>query len=162
MEELTIKGKLDRIIEREEEKKVKKKFSLPFMIRMMKGKIKKRNYAVVMLVKMNGSVDIKFVPIEDNTIRIADTYHEATADYVLRYKRYPMIILPEWNLKPFSPRENVKEAIEEGSLSSAEKFIINKIEMERVKKTKINPKAIGVIILVIIIGYFVLSSMGWV
>jgi len=163
-EELTLKQKVDRIIEKEEDKKVKdKKFKLPFGIRAFgRRKLRKKNYAIVIWIMENGSVDIKFVPIVDNTIKVGDTYHDASAQYVLRYKQYPMIIQPSWNIKPYSSKEDIKKAVEEGSLSAPEKFIINKIEMERVKKSKVNAKAIGVIILVIVIGYFVASSAGWI
>ena len=150
----TINEKLDRLIEGIEQSGRKKKFRMPMGIKMQKGKIRK-NYAIVLIIKTNGSVFFKMVQIEDNTIKIGETYHEATAKYVLRYRRFPMIILPEWNITPlsepenevFSPEKNLKEAVDKGKLSSAEKFILHAIKMDLVKaKPKMNIITIVVII----------------
>jgi len=150
----TINEKLDRLIEGIEQSGKKKKFRMPMGIKMQKGKIRK-NYAIVLIIKTNGSVFFKMVQIEDNTIKIGETYHEATAKYVLRYRRFPMIILPEWNITPlsepenevFSPEKNLKEAMDKGKLSSAEKFILHAIKMDLVKaKPKMNIITIVVII----------------
>ena len=150
----TINEKLDRLIEGIEQSGRKKKFRMPMGIKMQKGKIRK-NYAIVLIIKTNGSVFFKMVQIEDNTIKIGETYHEATAKYVLRYRRFPMIILPEWNITPlsepenevFSPEKNLKEAVDKGKLSSAEKFILHAIKMDLVKaKPKMNIIMIVVII----------------
>ena len=150
----TINEKLDRLIEGIEQSGKKKKFRMPMGIKMQKGKIRK-NYAIVLIIKTNGSVFFKMVQIEDNTIKIGETYHEATAKYVLRYRRFPMIILPEWNITPlsepetevFSPEKNLKEAMDKGKLSAAEKFILHAIKMDLVKaKPKMNIITIVVII----------------
>lgn len=150
----TINEKLDRLIEGIEQSGRKKKFRMPMGIKMQKGKIRK-NYAIVLIIKTNGSVFFKMVQIEDNTIKIGETYHEATAKYVLRYRRFPMIILPEWNITPlsepetevFSPEKNLKEAMDKGKLSAAEKFILHAIKMDLVKaKPKMNIITIVVII----------------
>ena len=149
-----MKDKLDKVIEGLEKLEKRKRFKLPLGIRMQKGKIKK-NYAVVMIVRTNGTVYFKMIAIEDNTIKVGEIYHEATAGHILRYKKYPLIILPEWNIKPFSPSENIKEAIKDGSLSSAEKFILHKVKMESVSKSKISMKVI-LIVLGLIVGVVVL------
>ena len=150
----TINEKLDRLIEGIEQSGRKKKFRMPMGIKMQKGKIRK-NYAIVLIIRTNGSVFFKMVQIEDNTIKIGETYHEATAKYVLRYRRFPMIILPEWNITPlsepenevFSPEKNLKEAMDKGKLSAAEKFILHAIKMDLVKaKPKMNIITIVVII----------------
>jgi len=151
----TINEKLDRLIESIEQSGRKKKFRMPMGIKMQKGKIRK-NYAIVLIIKTNGSVFFKMVQIEDNTIKIGETYHEATAKYVLRYRRFPMIILPEWNITPlsepenevFSPEKNLKEAMDKGKLSSAEKFILHAIKMDLVK---VKPK-MNIIMIVVIIA----------
>ena len=150
----TINEKLDRLIEGIEQSGRKKKFRMPMGIKMQKGKIRK-NYAIVLIIRTNGSVFFKMVQIEDNTIKVGETYHEASAKYVLRYRRFPLIILPEWNITPlsapedevFSPEKNLKEAMDKGKLSSAEKFILHAIKMDLVKaKPKMNIITIVVII----------------
>ena len=151
--------KLNKILEKLEESKSEKKFKLPLNIRLQKRKIRK-NFAVVQIIQTNGGVQFKMMPIVDNTIKLGEVYYEASADYMLRYKNYPFLILPEWNLKPiktegdeeeskikpFSSKENLQEAIKNGSLSSAEKFILNRIKMDTIK-----PKFQGNIGLILII-----------
>lgn len=162
-EEETLKQKLDKIVTKleEQETKTKKKFKLPWSLTWNKGQYRKRNYAIIQVVKMNGSVDFKKVPIEDNTIKLGEVSHEATADYVLRYKKYPMIILPEWSLKPFSPRENMVETIEEGRLSSAEKFILHRIKMDMIKpKMKWSFGTLFVILAVLVGGFVLLNYLN--
>ncbi len=148
----TINEKLDKIEGLLEEKgQKKKKFNLPLGIRFQQGKIRKKNYAVVIIIKTNGAVEIKMIQIIDNAIKYGEVYYEATAKHVLRYKKYPLIILPEWNISPLSDETNVekiepydseknyKDAEKEGKLSSAERFILHKLKMDEVKqKTSMN------------------------
>ena len=167
MEEQTISEKLDKLIEGIENNKMKKKFSLPMGIKMQKGKTKRKNYCLVLIIRTNGSTIFKMVEIVDNTIKVGETYHEASAKYILRYKRYPLIILPEWNIsplsepEPFSPEKDVKKAIEDGKLSSAEKFILHAIKMDLVKaKPKMNMVTIIIIIAAIGGVLFILNYAG--
>jgi len=167
MEERTVSEKLDKLIDNFENMKEDKKFKLPLSVRMKKGKIRKKNHAVVQIIRTNGSVEFKMLPIEDNTIKIGDTYHEATAKYVMRYKQYPMIIVPEWNITPldnptgtnvFHPEKNLEEAIGNGKLSAAEKFILHAIKMDLVKgKSKMNATTV-IIVIAAIIGILILLS----
>lgn len=176
-EKISVTKKLDKLIEildKEEGKdKKKKKFKLPLNIFLQKGKIRK-NYVIVQLIRMNGGIEYKMIPIQDNTIKVGDTYHEATADYVLRYKNYPFIILPEWNIRPvkkggetkeeivaWKPSDNVKEAIKKGQLSSAEKFILHAIKMDQIVQRKpINFKIILIVGALLVGAYFLLSYTG--
>lgn len=178
MEEESVSKKLDKLIDlniQTLEEKKEKKFSLPWGIKLFsKGKLKK-NYAIVQILRTNGSVEFKFVQIEDNTIKIGDVYHEATADYIMRYKKYPLIVLPEWNIRPikkgseemevqpFKARENIKEAIDKGQLSSAEKFILYAIKMDLVKgKNKVNWMTVLLIGAILVGGYLLAGQMGYV
>ena len=167
MEEKTVSEKLDRLLEGFETMQEKKKFKLPLRIRMQKGKFRK-NYAIIQIIRTNGAIDFKMAPIEDNTIKIGDVYHEATAKYVMRYKKYPLIIVPEWNIIPlgkpeeqvFDSEKNLKEAMAKGQLSFPEKFILNAIKMDLVKpKSKINFTTILVILAVIGGGLILLNYL---
>jgi len=168
--EATISEKLDRVIQSMENKESKKKFNLPLGIRMQQGKIRK-NWAVVQILRTNGAVEFKMAPIVDSTIKIGEIYYEATAKHILRYKKYPMIILPEWNItpisneqtkiEPFDPEQNYKEAIDLGKLSSAEKFILNAIKMDAVKpKMNFNMTTILIVVAVIGGGLLLLNQLG--
>ena len=159
--EKTIKEQLDYIADKLDESKKKKKFKMPLNVRMSKGRFRKKNYAIVQTIKTNGSVDFKVLEIKDNTIQVGDVYHDASADYVLRYRNYPMLIIPEWNIKPFTPRENLEEAIKEGSLTSTEKFILARLKMDMIKpKMQMNFKVILIVIAVGIGALVVLNQMG--
>ncbi len=166
--EKTVNEKLDALLEGFETSQEKKKFKLPLGVRMQKGKIKK-NYCIVQIIRTNGSIEFKMVLIEDNTIKVGDVYHEATAKYVLRYRNYPLIILPEWNITPisspeeeaFSPEKNLAEAVKEGKLSAAEKFILHAIKMDLVReKPKMDMTKVLIILGVIGAGLFLASYMG--
>jgi hypothetical protein len=168
--EKSLTEKLDNIIEKIETIDKKKKFNLPLGIKLQQGRIKK-NYAIAQIIRTNGTVNFKMLPIEDNTIKIGEVYHEATAKYILRYKKYPMIIVPEWNITPinkpedqvFVPEKDLKEAIEEGKLSAAEKFILHAIKMDLVKqKPKIKTGTILIIIAIIVGGLYLLNSQGYI
>jgi len=159
MEEKTIKEQLDAIVSKLDEQQTKKKFKLPLGIRMSKGKFRRQNAIIVMIVRMNGSVAFKVSNIEDNVVKIGDAIYDASADYVLRYKQFPMIILPEWNIKPFSPRENLETAVKEGSLTSTEKFILARIKMDTVKaKMQLNWK---VVLIILAIGAAILYGLDY-
>jgi hypothetical protein len=163
----TVSEKLDEVmkaLELTKEGKKEKKFKLPFGIRSSKGKFKK-DYIIVLFLKTNGSCDFKMYQIEDNTIKIGEVYYEATSKHIMRYKRFPLMILPEWNIspitkeiEPFNPEKNLEEAVDAGKLSSAEKFILHAIKMDLVKtKMKINLTVI-LIALGAIVGILVLLS----
>jgi len=166
MENQTISEKLDKLIQGIENRNQKKKFSLPLGMKMQKGKLRK-NYCLVLIIRTNGNTIFKMVEIVDNTIKVGETYHEASAKYILRYKRYPLIILPEWNIsplsepEPFNPQKDVEKAIEEGKLSSAEKFILHAIKMDLVK-AKPKMSIITIVIIIAAIGgvLFLLNYAG--
>jgi len=164
MEEQTLKEQLDKVIEKLEEKE-EKKFKLPFGIRIQKGKTRKDS-VVVCFIRTNGSVVFKMVKIEDDTIRIGENFYDASSGNILRYKKYPLLIVCEWNMKPVSPGEklkpalfsakkNFKEAEKNGTLTAAEKLILTKMKLDAVKpKSAIGGKTILIIIAVIVVGYF--------
>jgi len=147
MEEKSLKEKVDELYE-EKEKGRKKKFKVPLSIKLQKGKFKK-GYAAVCLIKTNGAVEVKMVKIEDETIKIGENIYDASANNILRYKKYPLLIISEWNMKPFSPAENVEKASAEGTLTAAQKLILTKMKMEAVKpKMQLNFKLIvGLLVL---------------
>ncbi len=155
----SLKAKLDRLIELTENQKAKK-FRLPLGARLFAKMKAKKDYVIVQYIKTNGNVVFKMVPIKDNTTMINEVYHEATAGDILRYKGLPLIIQPEWSITPFSPRTHMKETVAEGKLSSAEKYIINRIKMDLVKKTKFNVKAVGILIFILIGAAIILSYFG--
>ena len=93
----------------------------------------------------------------------------------MRYKNMPMIVLPEWNispvtyageegktrLTPFDAGKNLENAVKDGTLSAAEKFILHAIKLDTVDpKKKMDFKMILIIGAVAIGGIYLLSQFG--
>jgi hypothetical protein len=143
----------------EENDNLKKKFKMPLGVRLGKRKSKKKNYVIVQSIKTNGAVDFKVQKIEDDTIKIGETFHDSSAEHILRYKRYPLVIVPEWNMRPFSPREDFREGEKRGTLVAAEKLILTKMKNEAVKgKFQMNFK---VILLLLVLGAAALYGLNY-
>ena len=159
--------KLDRTLEAIEKIGTKKKFRLPMDIKMQKAKFKK-NYILVQFLRNNGAVEFKIQEIIDNTVKINNIYYEATGKYLMRYKNMPMIVLPEWNISPvtneielFDAGKNLENAVKDGKLSAAEKFILHAIKLDTVvEKKSINIKMVIIILAAAAIGIYILSQLG--
>ena len=96
-EELTqIKNFLKEKKEKEDEKKGKK-FRLPFGKKVGRSQAK-RNYVTVMKIQENGNVVFTKKQIEDQTFMEDNIPRLASTDFVLRYKKNPLIILPSWSV----------------------------------------------------------------
>jgi len=144
-------------------KKLEKEFKLPKKFRLDSKRKLKENYAIIFYIRDNGSLDIYNAPIVDEGVYIKESgmYHTATANYVLRYKKYPALIIPEWNLNPigkpeeqkphpFDPSTDIAEAEEKGMLSLPQKVLINRLALAEaglLKKGKMGGKMILWVIL---------------
>jgi len=147
--------------------KPKKEFKLGRRITAgWKTKLKK-NYVLVFRIRTNGTMIIHFAPINNDMIYIQDagTYHISNIKYLLRYKNYPAMILPEWSLKPyvppkaFSPREHFKETEDKEELALPQKVIINAMKMAQLKA----PSGImtgKTILWILVVGGFVLYLLS--
>lgn len=151
--------------------KSEKKFRLPLRIKLLTQRLRK-NYVIVMIIKTNGAVKIKMLKIEDDTIKIGDNFYDASASSILRYGKYPLLLVPEWNMKPISPetnkigiepwtpKEDFEKAEKNGTLTAAQKLILTKMKMEAFKPTtKISGKMIVIGLVVLVIGYFLLDYL---
>ena len=160
MEEEKLTNKVDKLIKTLEENKGKE-FKLPFRLWFgAKGKARK-NFCLALIVRTNGETVLKWLPIEEDTIPFNEQIYSATANYILRYKKYPMIIIAEWNSEPFSPVENYEDAERNKTLVAGQKYIMTKMKLEAIKpKMNFNFKTILIILGVLGVGYFVLSKLG--
>ena len=137
-------------------KKEKKprKFKIPFSKRV-KGRKARENYVTVMYVNENGSVDFKKKKIVEQTITINDIPRLATAEYVLRYKKNPMINQPSWSVEPFSPRENREKTEEDEMNTTGYRILLNIMKSEAIKGVKKIGWgiSIGAVVILGIVGY---------
>jgi len=146
-----------------------KPFKLPILSRLGKGRVMKKEWCHVWMIRTNGSIQIKTCKVEDGTVKFGDYFYDARAGNILRWKRMPVLILKEWNISPETPpkthtlnlEKDYNEAAKSGKLTAAQKLILTKMRMEAIKpKMNIGFGTIAVIAVVLIGGYFLLSSAG--
>tara|TARA_R100000656_G_scaffold108773_1_gene80859 strand:+ start:522 stop:1046 length:525 start_codon:yes stop_codon:yes gene_type:complete len=144
-----------------EPEKGDKKFKLPGGITFgSKTKIKK-GYVVVQLLRHNGSVDFKLLPTEDALVYIKDkgTSHNASAPYMWIFKKYPMLILPEWDLNPVTKKRLHDITKRDKSSAEDQKTLIRILEqVDTKKKLGISGNAIFWIIGAVGIGYVIFQA----
>jgi len=161
-EEISFTDKVaEKVITKLRQEQPEKKFSLfssksPLPIKLDSNKAKK-GYAIVIILRNNGNLDIQKLPIIDSMIRLKgnDTFHLAEADYIWRYKKYPVIIQPEFSSEPIRAGALAKEVREQGKGIDAQTFIIKAIEMANLQPPK-GRIGSGRIFLFIILGIVVL------
>ncbi len=119
-------------------KKVGKEYKLPKKVRAVGKKKIKQNYVLLFYVRTNGNVEIEFAPINNDLVYVRQTgiYHAANARYIMRYEKYPVMIVLEWSLLPLNSEEEHKKSRpldleehykgteKEGAISFPEKVVI--------------------------------------
>lgn len=119
---------------KEEKKPKRKKFRIPFGKKVGKSQAKK-NYVTVIKINENGNLDFKKLQIDEQTIMEEGIPRLAATDYVLRYKKNPVIILPSWSVKPYSPSEQYEKSLNDGSNTKGYSIL-----MAKMLKEQVNPK----------------------
>lgn len=162
---MTLEERINKTIEtklkEEEDKKLKKKkFNIPFWKRVGTAK-KKQNYVTVIRINENGQLKFDVKRIENQTIMVDKIPRLATINYVMYYKKNPVIILPSWSVKPFNPADNLEKSLEDGSNVKGFAILLEKMQREQLG----SKKPIGGIVkiglglaLVAIIGYAFISG----
>ena len=150
----SIKELIKKIADRQEElvrAKEIKPFRMPSKFKLPKSKIK-RNWITALIIHENRNIDAIRVPIEDGTIKIDGIPRISTTDYVMSWKGKPIIILPSWSLKPFSPEENYEKTVREQMTTTGRKLVISKMKRDIVESKKMGFGMIGWIILIAVVG----------
>lgn len=137
-----------------EEKEKPKKFKIPYAGRVNNPQAKK-GYVTVMRIGNNRQVSFTKMPIDEQTIMLDDTPRIATTDEIIYYKNKPMIILPDWTVKPFSPSDNYDDTIKQNYASQGYKLLLNRMKREVIAPKKSIP------MVYIIIGLLVLCAVGY-
>jgi len=117
-----------------EENDKKKEFKIPFFKRVGK-KQAQQNYVTVMKINENGHTTFKKQQIDEQTIIEDGIPRLATPEHVLFYKKNPMLILPSWSVKPYSPAEQYQKSMNDGSNTKGYSILL-----ARMHKEQINPK----------------------
>lgn len=161
MEEYNLKDEIKKLKEKinDEEPKKNKKFKIPF-----KGKLNKKNlkdnYITYIFIKNNRDTDIFKAQIDEATTLIKGVPRIATTDDIIYYQGKPLIIQPEWSVKPFSPSQNYESTVQEKLTSAGYALLMNRMQKEAIQtKKKMNGWLIIIIIAVIaIVGFFLLGG----
>ena len=118
------------------EEKVNKnrKFRLPFG-KKTSVRQARSGYVTIMKINENGFIDFQKEKIEEQTIMIDGIPRLSTPDYVLHWKKNPLVIIPSWSVKPFSPNDSYEKTETEGMNVKGYKILLDKM-----KKETVNPK----------------------
>lgn len=139
-----------------------KKFRLPFGKKVGKFQVKK-NFVTIMKINENGNIDLQKRQIKEQTFIEDGIPRLGTPDYVLRWKNNPMIIIPSWSVKPYSPSEQYEKSLNDGSNTKGYKILMAKMQSEVIKPTKQMGGVVKWILgagLLAIIGYAFLTGGG--
>lgn len=144
-------------------KRIDKEFKLPFRLKIGEKQKLKKNYALVLWIKNNGYTDLDFAPIEDDFVynKSSGTWHQATADYTLWYKKYPLLIIPEYSNIPYKPKDHAKMIEDQGLSSRAQKVLMEiQKKADMAGKKKFGGNMLWIIIGGIILLYLIGSVLG--
>jgi hypothetical protein len=164
-EKKSLSEQLDLLTKQNEElikQKKTKGFKLPFFARLSRNNVKK-GYATIAYIRDNKEIEFMKAPIKQGTVIIDDIPYMAMTDFMLSHKGKPFLIIPSWNLKPFSPRENFLEAEEKKTLSAGWRYLFSRMKTEvyQEAKKKFGGSWIWWILLLAVGGgilYFVLTN----
>jgi len=126
--------KIEKVIDEQNQKK-EKKFRLPFGKKVGKAQ-KKKNYITIMKINENGVVNFRKTQISNQTFMEEGIPRMGTADYMLQWKKNPLVILPSWSLKPFSPKEEFEKSLSDGSNTKGYKILLDRMYSEQTKQKK--------------------------
>jgi len=146
----------------DEPKKKKKKFMLPFGKKV--GRVQaKKNFVTIMKINENGNINFKKTQIQSQVFMEDGVPRLGTPDYVLRWKNNPMVILPSWSNKPFSPSEKFNESLDDGSNIKGHKILLAAMHEESLGKKKQMGNLLKIVLglaLAGVIGYAFLTGGG--
>jgi hypothetical protein len=151
-----IDEKLDTLLSTKDKKKI---FKLPSKAKLGKSKVNK-NWVTVCKINENRAVDFSREPITDQTIVVDGVPRLATGEDILNYKGKPMLILPSWNVKPFSPSENFEQSIRDKTNTQGMALLLARMKAGAIDfKKKMNIWLIvGVMAVIGIILFMVLKK----
>jgi hypothetical protein len=154
---LDMSRKIDQMPEK------KKRFKIPFKGKLGKLRIKK-GWVTVMKIGSNRNITFTRVPIDEQTAMVDGTPRIMTADEVLFYKNKPLVILPEWSVKPFSPTDNYEEVIKQQYASQGYKLLLNRMKTEAINaKKKFGGPMLWIIILLVVgVGGYLAWKGGYI
>lgn len=133
------------------EKKKTKSFRIPWNARVGTASAKKNN-VTVMTIAENGTVNFIRTQIRDQVIHIEGLPRISTAEMVMRYKKNPIVILPLWSMKPFSPAQSYNETEKEKMNTKGYKLLMDIMKRESITGKKPFTMSWGLIIILLLVA----------
>jgi hypothetical protein len=118
-----------------EKEKKPKAFRLPFGKKVGKGQLKK-NYILVIKVNENGNPEWIKEPIVDQTVIVDGIPRLATPEYIIHYKKCPIMLLPSSSVEPINWRDMHKRSLSDGSNAAGYRLLMNRMKLSTVEGTK--------------------------
>lgn len=130
------------------------KMLFPWQTRL--GRVKRRKgWIIGMLIHENRHVEFIRVPSTENTVMVDGAPRVIRPDDIIWFKKKPMVVLPSWSAKPFSPADNYSDTIKDKYLATGFKHLLNRMKTEMIPtKKKFNAwgMLIGIVVLAVV-GY---------
>jgi len=140
-----------------------KKFSLPRYIQLKVGTSKFKNHVLIIFLRRNREVELKYMEILNDMIRIEDKYYDARVDCYYTYgkSRVPVLVIPEWSLRPIGTAD-YQRVVARGETTDLQDITIKAHERMEAsgKKMKISPQAIVIFVLLGIVAIYLITSGG--
>lgn len=134
--------KIEQLLQPKDKEK-EKGFKIPFFKRV-RPKQARKGYVTVFQINENGFINAKKEIILEQTVMIDGVPRLATPEYILHFKKNPILILPTYSVKPLSPNDLFKPfditKSQEQSLKDGSNVVGYKILMARMKSETVNPK----------------------
>ena len=169
-----VKMMKEQMIKDEHSKKKTRSFNIPFAARVSAAQ-KKKNWTTILKINENGQGAFSKQQITEQTIIEDGIPRLATTDHIIFIKKNPLIILPSWSVepfsppvgakeaegmkKPFNPKENLKESLENGSNTKGYKILMARMQSETVAKKMQGAGAIKWIIIAAVVGLIAYALM---
>ena len=133
------------------EKKKTTSFRIPWKAKVGTRSAKKNN-VTVMTINENGQVDFIRTQIQNQVIHIDGLPRISTAEMVMRYKRNPLVILPLWSMKPFSPQDNFDDVEKQKMNTRGHKLLLDIMKREAITGKKQFGMSWGLIIILLLVA----------
>lgn len=145
-----------------DDKLKEKKFKFPFGSKVSGGRAKK-NWVTILKINDNGNCTFVKKQIEEQTIMEDGIPRLASSQYVMYYKKNPLIILPSWSVKPYSRAGEYENSLKDGSNTAGYKILLNKMLNETTGAKKQISGMFKLLLgvgLAAIIGYAIITGGG--
>ncbi|MCK9371128.1 hypothetical protein M0R04_14545 [Candidatus Dojkabacteria bacterium] len=135
-EETTLRDEIRNLGRKLENKKIEeekhKKFKFPRVAKLTQKK-SKEGYASVCFINENRDVKFLKLPIKEGSVIYNGSPYIASTDYMLNYKNKPFLIIPTWDIAPFSPQKQYDDAFEQKRLNVGYRLVLNTLKSEQIK-----------------------------